>query len=374
MADTARGEGLRAEHPARGPRLSRRRFLALAGAAGLGTLLAACGPRLATAPPARTPAVAVGTATAAPMTVAVVGTPLTRFPDDNVWNRRVDALPVHPNSAAYIASIGADAPLHADFGAGLWEGGPIGIPYAIVPGSQPDVPITYTAYGDESDPGPFPIPTDAPIEGGPDGDGDRHVLVVDGDNGVLYELYRAFPRPDGSWEADSGARWSLRSNALRPDGWTSADAAGLPIFAGLVRYDEVAAGAIGHALRFTAPRTQRAYLWPARHHASDSTDRSRPPMGLRLRLKASVDIGGYPPEVRVILRALREYGMFLADNGGALFLSGAPDERWDDDLLRTMRAVRTSDFEAVDASGLMVDPDSGRARAAAYPSPGALST
>ncbi|HEX6740010.1 MAG TPA: hypothetical protein VF310_17150, partial [Vicinamibacteria bacterium] len=337
-------------------------------AAGLGALLAACTarPGRGSAPP---PATVAGTGGRQPATRAptpatrpAAATPLTPFPADNVWNRRVDALPVHPGSAAYLAGIGADAPLHPDFGAGLWAGGPIGIPYAIVPGGQPRVAVAYTAYGEESDPGPFPIPPDAPIEGGPDSDGDRHVLVVDGENGALYELYRAFPRPDGSWEAESGARWSLRSNALRPDGWTSADAAGLPLFPGLVRYEEVAAGAIAHALRFTAPHTRKAHLWPARHHASTSADPARPPMGLRLRLRAGVPIDGYPPEVRVILRALKEYGMFLADNGSALFLSGAPDERWDNDALRAMGAVRAADFEVVDASGLLIDPGSGQAR------------
>jgi len=217
----------------------------------------------------------------------VGGTPV--YPDDNIWNRPVSDLPVHPNSAAYLANIGLGASLKADFGAGLWDGGPIGIPFVVVNGSQPKVPIHYTAYGNESDPGPFPIPANAPVEGGAQSDGDRHVIVIDKDNGVLYELYRAFPNPDGSWDADSGARYPLNSHALRPDTWTSADAAGLPILPGLARYDEVAAGAITHALRFTVPRTRKAHVWPARHDASSSTDPTRPAMGQRFRLKASVD-------------------------------------------------------------------------------------
>jgi hypothetical protein len=285
------------------------------------------------------------------------------FPPDNVWNRTVADLPVHPNSAAYLNNIGLSAALKADFGSGLWEGGPIGIPYVVVPGSQPKVPIHFTAYGDESDPGPMPIPPSAPVEGGAQSDGDRHMLVVDKDNGVLYELGRAFPNPDGSWNADVAAKWPLNSNALRPDRWTSADAAGLPILAGLARYDEVAAGAITHALRFTVPRTQKAYIWPARHYASSSTDPTRPPMGLRLRLKSSVNISGYGPQARVVLQALKDYGMILADNGSALYVSGAPDERWNNSDLATLRGIKTSDFEAVDESGLMVDPNSAQARA-----------
>jgi hypothetical protein len=283
------------------------------------------------------------------------------FPADNIWNTRVDALPVHPNSANFINSIGATTGVHPDFGSGTWDGGPIGIPYVTVPGDQPLVPIYFTAYGDESDPGPYPVPTDAPIEGGPNSDGDRHVLVVNTGNCKLYELYRAFPNADGSWNADSGAVFDLNSNALRPAGWTSADAAGFPILAGLVRYDEVAAGQINHAVRFTVPRTRREYLWPARHYASTSTDANLPPMGLRFRLKASYDVSGFSPEVQVILTALKQYGMFVADNGGAWYLSGAPDSRWDDDTLVTeLRRVKGSDFEAVDESALMADPNSGQ--------------
>ncbi len=258
------------------------------------------------------------------------------FPADNIWNLPVADLPVHPLSTAYLNSIGLGASLKADFGAGLWGGGPIGIPYVVVPGSQPKVPIHYTAYGDESDPGPMPIPHDAPVEGGPNGDGDRHILVID-------------------------------ANTLRPDGWTSADAAGLPIFPGLARYDEVASGAIKHALRFTIPRSQRAHLWPARHDASSSTDPARPPMGLRLRLKGSVNIAAYPPQSRVVLQALRDYGMIVADNGSAMYVSGAPDERWDNDDLHSLGGINTAMFEAVDSSGVMVNPDSAQTRPAGSP-------
>lgn len=289
----------------------------------------------------------------------LAGCPL--FPADNIWNARVDALPRHDRSDDYIAAIGAEATVHPDFGSGLWEGGPIGIPFVVVPADQPPVDIVWSAYGDESDPGPYPIPADAPVEGGPDADGDRHVLVVQQGSCRLYELYRAFPVED-DWTADSGAIYDLSSHALRPDGWTSADAAGLPILPGLVRFDEVAAGEIAHALRFTAPRTQRAYVWPARHYASSITDTGYPPMGARFRLRADFPVGDYSPQVQVILRAMQRYGMILADNGSAWYLSGAPDERWDNDLLRELKQVQGSDFEAVDISSLQLDPDSGQVR------------
>jgi hypothetical protein len=280
------------------------------------------------------------------------------FPANSVWNTRVDSLPLDAHSAAYVATIGASTGMHPDFGAN-WNGGPFGIPYAAVPGTQAQVAVTFD-YEDESDPGPYPIPPDAPIEGGADSSGDRHVLVVDRDHCVLYEMWNAWPQPDGSWHAGSGAVFALTSNALRPAGWTSADAAGLPILPGLVRYDEVASGEIKHALRFTAPRTRRAYVWPARHFASSLTGEQYPPMGQRFRLRSNFDISGFSPEVQVILRALKQYGMFLADNGSAWYLSGAPDARWDDDVLRELNQVKGSDFEAVDESGLMVAPDSGQ--------------
>lgn len=279
------------------------------------------------------------------------------FPADHVWNVPVDHLPLHPRSADYVASIGANATMHPDFGEGLWEGGVIGIPYVTVPGSQPRVPLSFY-YPGESDPGPYPIPDDAPVEGG----GDRHVLVLDRDDCVLYEVFDAELQLDGSWAAGSGAVFDMRGYELRPDGWTSADAAGLPILPGLVRYDEVAAGEIRHALRFTAPRTQRAYVWPARHYASSRTDLELPPMGQRFRLRADFDASGFSAEAQVIVQALKTYGMMLADNGSAWYLSGAPDERWDNGALRDLRELRGSDFEAVDVSSLMVDPDSGQTR------------
>lgn len=284
------------------------------------------------------------------------------FPADNIWNTRVDTLPVHPDSDTFVATIGAAQTVHPDFGAGLWEGGPIGIPFVDVPGEQSKVAVSFK-YASESDPGPYPIPVDAPIEGGSAGDGDRHVLVLDRDGCLLYELYHAFPQTDGSWRADSGAIFDLNSHDLRPAGWTSADAAGLPILPGLVRYDEVAAGEIRHALRFTVPQTRRAYVWPARHFASELTGAHYPPMGQRFRLKADFDISGYAPEVQVILTALKRYGMILADNGSPWYISGAPDERWNNTILRQLKELRGSDFEAVDVSLLMLDEDSGQAAA-----------
>ena len=285
------------------------------------------------------------------------------FPADNIWNRRVDDLPVDGRSNQYIAAIGASKTLHADFGSGVWPPGsnsPIGIPFVDVTSSQPKVEIIYTAWGNESDPGPFPIPANAPIEGGPDPSGDRHVLVVDREACVLYELYRAFPNSNGSWSADSGARYDLRSNALRPDGWTSADAAGLPIYPGLVTYDEVASGVITHAIRFTADDTRSDHVWPARHDASSITASNYPPMGQRFRLKAGFDISGYPAEIRVILQAFKDYGLILADNGASWFISGAPDQRWNNTVLHEWDDIPGSAFEAVDVSSLMVDPNSGR--------------
>lgn len=286
------------------------------------------------------------------------------LPADDIWNRPVDDLPVHPRSDAFVESIGRGSSVHADFGSGVWPPGsdsPIGIPYVEVGAEVDPVDVHWTAYGDESDPGPYPIPPDAPVEGGAGASGDRHVIVLDRDSCRLYELFHAFPRSDGSWEAASGAVFDLRSSDLRPDGWTSADAAGLPIFPGLVRYDEVASGEIRHAIRFTAPRTRDAHVWPARHHAGASNDPDLPPMGQRFRLRADFDLSGYHPHVQVVLEAMKTYGIVLADNGSAWYLSGAPDPRWDNDVLRQLGDVEGSDFEAVDVSGLMVDPNSGRA-------------
>jgi hypothetical protein len=272
------------------------------------------------------------------------------FPPDNPWNTDISGLPVQRNSATYLASVGLDTEVHPDFGT-EWLGAPNGIPYVVVRGTQPKMPITFY-YPDESDPGPYPIPLDAPIEGGPSSTGDRHILTLDADNHLLYEVYDArYNSTLGRWEAGSGAIWDLSSNALRPDGWTSADAAGLPMLPGLVRYDEVQSGEITHALRFTVSDTQRAYVYPATHFASDSTDPSLPPMGLRLRLKASYDISGFPSEVQVILRALKKYGMIVADNGGPLYISGAPDPRWNDEALHEITQVAGRDFEVVETTG-----------------------
>jgi hypothetical protein len=301
-------------------------------------------------------------AAAAPRPAAALLGNCPVLPPDNIWNTRVDNLPVHPLSAAYVNSIGPTVGLHPDFGAAIFDGGPIGIPFTTVPASQPRVPITFD-FDDESDPGPYPIPPDAPIEGGPASSGDRHILVVDRDNCVLYEVFSAYPTGNGGWQAGSGAVFVLGSNALRPAGFTSADAAGLPILPGLVRFDEVAAGEIRHALRFTAQMTQRAFVWPARHFASSNTNPNVPPMGQRFRLRASFDVSTFSPTMQVILRAMKTYGMMLADNGSNWFVSGAPDARWnDDDLVTAFRRIKGSDFEAVDVSSPLVDPNSGRVR------------
>jgi len=283
------------------------------------------------------------------------------FPADNIWNTPIDSLPVDPLSTSYIGSIGTSTGLHPDFGSGLWNGGPIGIPYNIVTGSQAGVPVTFD-YARESDPGPYPIPANPLIEGGPASTGDRHILILEQDTCILYELFSAYQDPTG-WQAGSGAVFNLRSDQLRPAGWTSADAAGLPILPGLVRYDEVSSGEITHALRFTAPRTRRAYIWPARHYASTLTGLQYPPMGQRFRLKAGFDLSGFSPETQVIIKALKKYGMILADNGGAWYISGVPDDRWNNDVLvGELKGIKGSDFEAVDEASLMVDPDSGMAR------------
>ena len=283
----------------------------------------------------------------------------TVLPADNIWNTPVDQLPVAPASSTYITTIGAASTVHADFGSGTYAGGPIGIPFVLVTGSQTKYPATFT-YADESDPGPYAVPLNAPIEGGSASTGDRHAIAIDTTNCVLYELYAAYPQA-ASWKADAGAIYNLLSNALRPATWTSADAAGLPIFPGLIRYDEVLAGEIRHAIRFTVPRTLRAYVWPARHYASSITDPAYPPMGARFRLKASFDISGYSASNQVILKALKKYGMMLADNGSAWFLSGAPDDRWNNDDLHKLGQITGSNFEVVDVSPLMVDANSGQA-------------
>lgn len=276
------------------------------------------------------------------------------LPDDNPWNQDISTLPVDPNSANLIASIGATTGLHPDFGT-VWEGAPIGIPYVVVNGDQAKQKIQSFWYPDESDDVGYPIPNNPPIEGGSDSTGDRHILMVDRDNWKLYELYAAEPNGTG-WNAGSGAVFDLNSNALRPAGYTSADAAGLPIFPGLVRYDEVIEqGEIRHALRFTVQRSRKAYVSPARHFASSNTDPNLPPMGMRVRLKSSVDISSYPQPVQVILRALKKYGMFVADNGSNWFISGAPDSRWDDDVLSTLRNIKGSDFEVIQMGSVVTE-------------------
>ncbi len=280
------------------------------------------------------------------------------LPSNNIWNAPVDTLPVAVNSALMINNIGQDTGLHADFGSGTWDGAKIGIPITIVNSNQPNVPITFT-YEDESDPGPYPIPTAAAVEGAPN-DGDRHVLVLNQDNCVLYEMFNSWHQNDDSWEAGSGAIFDLASNNLRPETWTSADAAGLPILPGLIRYDEAASGTINHAIRFTVSESRDDYIWPARHKASSHSGNQYPPMGQRFRLKAGVDISGFSAINRVILQAMKTYGIIMADNGSNWFISGEPNESWDDDDLHQLGNIKGSDFEAVDVSSLMVDPDSGQ--------------
>jgi hypothetical protein len=316
------------------------------------------------APSSQTPEGRISAAVTKPSTVALGATatstraatpPSSRecpiFPADNIWNRDISALPVDPNSSQYIASIGAQGFLHPDFGSNP----SYGIPYNIVQTPVPGVPVSFL-YADESDPGPYPIPPNPAIEQG----SDQHMLLVDTQNCHLYELYDAQQNATGSWQAGSGAIWDLRSDALRPAGWTSADAAGLPIFPGLVRYDEVASGKIDHALRFTVEHTSKSYIWPARHEASQSSNPAYPPMGLRLRLKASVGISGFPAADQVILTALKQYGMIVADNGSNWYLSGASDSRWDDDILNQLKTIPGSDFEVVDTATLLVDSNSGQ--------------
>ena len=263
----------------------------------------------------------------------------------------MDSLPVHRNSAAYVQTIGPSNPAHPDFGKDAGNG----IPFNLVPGSQPKVSVSFYYNGD---PGPYPIPSNPLIEQGPQSTGDRHILLIDTDNCVLYELFNAWPIAGETWSAGSGAIFPLNSNNLRPSGWTSADAAGLPIFPGLVRYDEVASGHINHALRFTAPATNDTFVWPARHYASSLNGSQYPPMGTRFRLRKDFDISSFPLHVQVVLQALKTYGMILADNGASWFISGVPDSRWNDDEMHQLTRVIGADFEAVDESSLMVDPNS----------------
>lgn len=277
------------------------------------------------------------------------------FPADNYWNTPIDSLPTHPQSDAWIKSIGSAEGFHMDFGSGEWDGGPIGIPFNIVAGSTlPKVGIEFY-YPDESDAGPYPLPENPLREWG----SDHHILLVDTDTCTLYEIYDA-GFENGGWSGGSGAIWDMKSNTLRPADWTSADAAGLPILPGLARYDEIAAGEIKHALRFTAEDTA-GYIWPARHLTSDA-QAGIPPMGARFRLKEEYDISGFPQEMRIILHAMKTYGIILADNGSNWYVSGAPDQRWDNDMLHLLDALTGGDFEAVDTSISIVNEDSGEVK------------
>jgi hypothetical protein len=349
-----------------------RRPVALIAVAAL-VALAACGTDSpAVTPPGGVPAAAAAAASAAPGAAptatpqspsakpSAAGGTCAIFPADNVWHADVSRLPVRGDSAKLVASIGTGSAVHADFGSGTWDGGPIGIPITVVPAGTASVRVSFE-YGDESDAGPYPIPKNAKIEGGSNSDGDRHIILLDRARCRAYELYAAYPS-GGGWKAGSGAVYDLRANKMRPRGWTSADAAGLPIIAGLVRYEEIAAGRIDHAIRITAPRTRNTYIWPARHAASSDGSASLPPMGLRLRLKSSVDISKLPKQARIVAEAMKRYGVILADNGSPWYISGAPDEHWDNDALHALGGLRGSDFEAVDTSGLMVSANSAAAK------------
>jgi hypothetical protein len=300
-------------------------------------------------------ALALTTATFAGATASaptLAGCPV--FPASSPWNQKVDKLPLDPASPRLIASMGVGGGVHADFGSGLYDGSRIGIPYVVVHASSTPKSRVRFEYADESDKGPYPIPANVPIEGAPRHatEGDRHVLIVDRDACRLYEL-SGMSKLNGAWSGWSGAIWNLRSNALRPAGWTSADAAGLPILPGLARWEgDAATGAIRHALRFTAERTRRAYIYPARHYASSLTDPALPPMGLRVRLKASVNITSLPPQARIVAQALKTYGMILADNGSNWYIGGAPSPKWSNDQLHALGRLTGADFEVVDASKL----------------------
>jgi hypothetical protein len=285
------------------------------------------------------------------------GCPL--FPRSSYWYANVSTLPVHPNSRNYVNAIGASETVHPDFLAGRWNGAPIGMPYVVVPADQPRVPVRFQ-YATESDPGPYPIPSDAPVE---NANTDHHVIVVQQGDCKLYEMWDARPDGSGGWTAGAGAVWDLRSNALRPKDWTSADAAGMPILPGLVRYDEIAAGHIDHAIRMTVSRSGRNYIWPANHIANlNNPDPNLPPMGLWLRLKADFDISGFPPQARVVLEALKTHGAVVADEGPSWKLSGVPDERYDNQDLLSLHNVPGTAFEVVNTSGLMMSPSSAQAR------------
>jgi IPT/TIG domain len=278
------------------------------------------------------------------------------LPADNIWNTPVDKLPASPNTASYINSMGSTLPLRPDFGSGMYNGAPFGMPFVKVKSTQTKYPATFV-YQEESDPGPYAVPLDVSLEGG----ADQHAIALDMDNCILYEIFAAIPQTN-SWYGGGGAIFDLKSNALRPYGWTSADAAGLPIMPGLLRYDEIVAGEVRHALRVSALYTQRAFVWPARHWASYYDDPQHPPLGTRLRLRAGFDVSRYPREIQIIMNGLKKYGMMIADNGASWFFGGEPDPRWDNDMLRLLLDVKGSDFEVVDVSSLMIDPNSGQAK------------
>lgn len=283
------------------------------------------------------------------------------FPRKNYWNTRIDKLPLHRRSKAWTGAIGDSGSLHPDFGPSFGEQSePYGIPLTVVDGSHARVPVSFY-YDDESDRVRYPLGTGTRIEGGLESDGDRHAIVVDRDSCTLFETYDTRPA-GGAWEAGSGAVWSLRSNTLRPEGWTSADAAGLPILPGLLRYEEVASGSVRHAIRFTAPRTRKQYIWPARHFASSDTSSALPPMGARFRLARNFSLQGWSPQARIVLRAMKRYGLVLADNGSPWYFQGTADSRWPIDLVDELKAIPASAFEAVRSQKLRISSESARAR------------
>jgi hypothetical protein len=337
------------------------------GALTIGVLAGCSGapagaPLSAPASSSAAPAATTGT-TPSPSTASSPAVPVacTVFPSDNVWHADVSRLPVRSDSATLVASVGTTGGVHADFGSGVYGGGPIGIPVTTVPAGTRGVTVTFQ-YASESDRGPYPIPAGAQIEGGPSSDGDRHVILYDQAACRAYELYAAYPNGDGTWRAGSGAVFDLRGNALRARGATSADAAGLSVLAGLVRWDEVAAGRIDHAIRVTAPKTRNSFVWPARHAASSSSSAALPPMGQRFRLKSTVDISKLPSQARIVAEAMKRYGVILADNGSPWYISGAPDSHWSNDALHALGGLTGADFEAVDTSGLMLSADSAACR------------
>src|SRR5436190_4768656 len=332
--------------------MSKSRILLLAAFVALAAAFSSFTPRQASmqARPSATPELGIG--------ASLHG--VRPFPANNAWNMDVSRFPVHPNSANLIASIGTGTGLHPDFGT-FWQGAPIGIPYVVVAGSQQPVPVDFIWWPEQSDPGPYPIPPNAPVEGGPSSTGDRHVLTIDRDNWKLYETYYSYPVNNGaSWTAGSGALWNLNSNKLRPLEWTSADAAGLAIFPGLVRRDEVIAGEIRHAFRFTANTTRTSYVYPATHHAGSTSNVNAPPMGMRVRLKSTFNINNpaFSANVRVILRAMQKYGMILADNGSNWYVTGTHDPLWNDEELGALSMVHGSDMEVVQTPGHLLMPQS----------------